>query len=228
MSGSHSAPETIGVLGGTFDPVHEGHLRIADHARERLGWRRTLLMPAALPPHKTRAEVETAPHREAMLRLAVRGRVGLEISTFELHSGRVCYTIDTLRQLRDGRPACRPVFILGMDSVREIVTWKDWRQLIEEFDLAAFDRPDHEPPSGPGVHEEVAARMITAAPDASPEAWEVGCGGRIFVLPAPPIPISSSAIRARARAGLDLGSLVPPDVARYIHDMGLYRQEKDH
>jgi len=224
------AAETIGVLGGTFDPVHEGHLRIAGEAARRLGLSRTLLMPAALPPHKTSKDVGPAHHREAMLRLAIEGRSGLEISTLELHSGRVCFTIDSLRRLRDGRPPCRPVFILGMDSVREIVTWKDWRDLIGEFDLAAFDRPDHDPSSDHGLHAEVAARIVTAPtpPDRVPESWEVGRGGRIFKLPTSPIPVSSSAIRARARAGLDLGRLVPPTVARYIHDSSLYRQEKDH
>lgn len=232
MSGNGTAGEVAGLLGGSFDPVHEGHLRIAAEVRRLLGLSRTLLMPAALPPHKRRAELSPAHHREAMLRLAIRGREGLEISTIELETGEVCYTIDTLRRLRDGEHSCRAVFILGMDSLHQITTWWKWRELIDEFDLAVIERAEDDAPPDRELHPEVGARLVTWVAPPSPEApldrLHVGRGGRIFRLPIPLIPISSSAIRARARAGSDLGGLVPPAVARYIHRTGLYRQENDH
>ena len=232
MSGNGTPFEVAGLLGGSFDPVHEGHLRIAAEVRRRLGLQRALLMPAARPPHKLRAELSPAHHREAMLRLAIRGREGLEISTIELETGGVCYTIDTLRRLRDGEVACQAVFIMGMDSLQQITTWWKWRELIDEFDLAVIERAEDGAPPDRELHPEVVARLVTLAAPPSEEPplarLRVGRGGRVFRLSIPPIPISSSAIRARVRAGSDLGGLVPPAVARYIHRSGLYRQENDH
>jgi nicotinate-nucleotide adenylyltransferase len=232
VSRSGAKPEVVGLLGGSFDPVHEGHLRIAAEVRRLTGLSRVLLMPAAWPPHKLHAKPSPAHHREAMLRLAIRGREGLEISTIELETGRVCYTIDTLRRLLDGEPPCKAVFILGMDSLRQITTWWRWRELIDEFDLAVIERTEDDPRMDRELHPEVVARLVPLAVPSSPDGSltlpHVGRGGRIFRLPVPPIPISSSAIRARARAGDDLGGLVPPSVARYIHRTGLYRQENEH
>jgi len=232
VSGNATTPEAAGLLGGSFDPVHEGHLRIAEEARHLLGLSRTLLMPAASPPHKVRAMLSPTHHREAMLRLAIQGREGLEVATIELQTGRVCYTIDTLRRFRDGEPPCQVVFILGMDSLQQITTWRRWRELIAEFDLAVIERTEDGAPLDRDLNPEVVARLVPLAAPSSPGVplarLHVGRGGRIFRLSIPPIPISSSAIRARVRAGLDPGNLVPPAVARYIHDAGLYRQEKNH
>jgi nicotinate-nucleotide adenylyltransferase len=232
VSGNGSTPDAVGVLGGSFDPVHDGHLRIAHAARRWLGLTRVLLMPAAAPPHKAAAELTPARHRETMLTLALRGQEGLELSLRELSTGRVCYTIDTLREMRSGRPARIPVFILGTDSLQQITTWLSWRDLIQEFDLALIDRIGDDARRERDLDPEVAARIVDLDAEAAPagrgERTRVGRGGRIFRLPMPPISISSSAIRARVRAGRDLAGLVPPSVARYIHGMGLYRQEKGH
>ena len=232
MSGSGTTLEVAGLLGGSFDPVHEGHLRIAEEVRRLLGLSRALLMPAAWAPHKARAKLSPAHHREAMLRLAIQGREGLEVSTIELQTGRVCYTIDTLRRFRDAEPPCKAVFILGMDSLQQVTTWRRWRELIDEFDLAVIERTESDAPMDRDLNPAVAARLVTLAAPSPPEALlarlHVGRGGRIFLLSIPPITISSSAIRTRARAGSDLGGLVPPAVARYIHRAGLYRQENEH
>jgi len=216
--------EPLGILGGTFDPVHEGHLAIAEQARHTLGLARCLLLPAALPPHKSREKLSAASHREAMLRLAVRGHAGIEIHTLELRPERVCFTVDSLRLLREGTPPLDPVFILGMDALGTITEWKHWRDLITEFDLAVIDRVTRRSELPP----EVAARLVAApAPGEPPQGPAIGAGGRIFRLPTRPIPVSSSSIRELARAGTDLSGLVPPAVARYIQDMGLYQEEGD-
>jgi GTP-binding protein len=224
-SRSDAGPERVGVLGGSFDPVHEGHLRIADEARRRLGLARTLLMPAAVPPHKSGSALTPALHREQMLRLAIADREALVVSTLELRTGGVCYTIDTLRQLRDGEPPLVPVFVLGMDSLHQITKWRSWRDILGEFDLAVFDRADGD--AGGILDPEVESRLVRL-PQGAPPPPDVGRGGRIFRLPTSPIPVSSSAVRARVEGGRDPGSLVPPAVARYIQDTGLYRQENDH
>ena len=219
-----AVPEAIGVFGGSFDPVHSGHLAIADEARRLLGLTRMLLMPAAVPPHKPQGLLSTAEQREAMLQLALCDRQGLELSRIELEERRVCYTIDTLSGMRDGRPPTRPVFLLGMDSLLHISTWRRWRELISEFDLAVIDRTAGYHDSGDEPEAEVTSRIVTLTEDRTPR--DVGAGGRIFHLPTAPIAVSSSTIRARARVGDDLTGLVPPAVARYIQDMGLYRQEE--
>jgi len=213
----------VGVLGGSFDPVHSGHLCIADEARLLLGLSRVLLLPAATPPHKSADRLSPAEQREAMLQLAIREYEGLAISRIELLERRVCYTIDTLRRMRASEPPCNPVFLLGQDSLLQITTWRAWRELIAEFDLAVIDRAEDEGQVGQ-PHPEVYARIVSVAEGVRPP--QIGRGGRIFRLPVPPIAVSSSTIRQRARRGEDLSGLVPPAVARYIHDMGLYRQEE--
>jgi len=216
--------ETVGVLGGSFDPVHSGHLRIACESCRVLALSRVLLLPAALPPHKAAGKLTPAGDREAMLRLAVRGHARLAVSREELDRGGVCYTIDTLRRLRDGEPGLDPVFLLGRDSLVQLPTWRDWRALIGEFDLALLDRAAGDAGGGE-LHPEIVARLVELSDTEAPEG--VGRGGRIFRLPVAPLAVSSSAIRARARAGEDLTGLVPPAVARYIHDMGLYGRESN-
>lgn len=226
------AAAAVGVLGGTFDPVHSGHLEVAERVRELLDLPRMLLLPTARPPHKLPAALSPARHREAMLRLALAERRALEICTLEMEGERVSFTIESLRALRDGSPPCRPVFVLGMDSLLELESWRDWRALLDEFDLAVIDRP--------GLDLEVARARLSPAvagrlvrlpgPGGSgPAELQPGRGGRVFHLPLASIPISSREIRARAAAGLALDGLVPPAVARYILESGLYRlpQQED-
>ena len=217
---TETAP-AVGVLGGSFDPVHLGHLALADHARQRLGLQRMLLLPTAVPPHKPAVALSSPRHREAMLRLAVADRPGLEVCNLDLAGDQVRYTIDTLRSLRDGPPACRPVFVLGMDSLLEIETWREYRRLMEEFDLVVMDRPGGRLAEiRPRLPADAAQRLIKL----EGEPADAGAGGRIFHLPVEPVPISSTEIRSRVTRGLPVDSLVPPGVAGYIRRSGLYRE----
>jgi nicotinate-nucleotide adenylyltransferase len=217
--------ETVGVLGGTFDPVHFGHLQIADEARKRLGLSRTFLVPAARPPHKPQPELSPAHHRLAMLRLAIEGRPGVEISMLELERSAVGYTIDTLRLIRDGLPSRDPVFIMGLDSLEQIATWRDWTKLLAEFDLAVVDRSE-EGAEEAVLSAEVTRRLVRLTGGAANGVADPGRGGRIFRLPVRPIPVSSSRIRERVCTGRDITGLVPPSVARYIQRTGLYTEEE--
>jgi cytidyltransferase-like protein len=107
----------VAVLGGTFDPVHLGHLQVARHILESLQLEQVLLMLAARPPHKNIGDLSPAEDRLAMLRLAVEEEPGLEVSTLEIDHGAICYTIDTLRALRRESPGTEPLFVLGMDAL---------------------------------------------------------------------------------------------------------------
>lgn len=226
-----SRPEVVGVLGGTFDPVHLGHIHAATWVRKVLPARRVFLIPCATPPHKNRPRLSSAGHRVAMLRLATEGLDWLEVRTLEVDRGGVSYTIDTLRALVKGSPPLRPIFILGMDALREIHTWRSHTDLIREFDLVAVDRPGGSLETVQGQLEaEVASRLVAVSCQegaaARLEDPPPGDGGRIYHLPILPVPVSSSQVRARVGAGASLDGLVPLSVARYIQDQELYQQEE--
>jgi GTP-binding protein len=223
-----SVAPAVGVLGGTFDPIHDGHLEMARAAKRSLGLDRVLLLPAAIPPHKGLPGITNADHRLAMLNLAVNDEDGVAVETMELDTGAVCYTIDSLRRLQKEMPGTRLVFVLGMDSLLEIETWRDYEVLLREFDLAVIDR------DGNGMDEarrRLPARLLTSVVPIPPEPAtqepppELGRGGTVFHIPMGEVPVSSTEIRERAALGEKLHGLVPPAVARYIRANGLYRQE---
>lgn len=228
-AGRNEAP-WIGVLGGSFDPVHVGHVKIAEAVRASFSLSRVLLAPAATPPHKPEVRLASEEHRLEMLELALAGHDGLEVSTIELDRGGVSYTIDTLRALRDDRVRpVRPLFILGMDSLIDIPTWKEHRRLLDEFAFVVVDRP-HRPGAAESerLAAEIAGRLIPVGCEPGAGAAALERQGRprsVFKLTIAPIDVSSSRIRRLAAEGADLGGLVPPAVARYIQREQLYRQE---
>lgn len=218
-----SRPPWVGVLGGSFDPVHVGHVRIAEAVRSSFSLPRVLLVPAATPPHKPDAPMASAHHRLAMLELALAGLEGLEASTIELDRGGLSYTVDTLRSLRDDRAdPVLPLFILGMDSLLEISTWKQPGALMAEFALVVVDRPGRREPDSPDRPWET----VAARPGAGASALRRGGGpGSRYRLALEPIDVSSSRVRALAARGASLAGLVPPAVARYIQQEDVYSQE---
>lgn len=226
------AVETVGVLGGTFDPVHVGHLHVASSARGSFGLGRVLLVPCARPPHKPRADVTDASHRLAMLALAVAGREGLEIATLELEREGPSYTIDTLRALQDGSPPLRPLLVVGWDAFLDLPTWHRHAELLEEFDLVAVRRPEESPLAKERSPDaDLAARILDVPPGDGSGARlleaRAARGGRVYRLSVPPVPVSSRRIRALAEAGEPLSGLVPEEVARYIQAHRLYGRKEE-
>ena len=210
----------VGVLGGTFDPVHRGHIALATGVRDALGLARVVLVPCAKPPHKPERAVTAAYHRLEMLYLACEDWAGLTVETQEIARGGVSYTIDTLRELRAG--GLGPVFVVGSDSLAEMGTWRGGDALLEEFDFAAVERPeDGGGPLAAGVPEAV-RRHVTAREDRH-AADRLGSGGRIVRVPMAALPVSSSLVRARAAASRPVDDLVPARIARYIQRHRLYR-----
>ena len=213
----------IGVLGGTFDPVHVGHVHVAEGVRRALSLGHVALVPAAIPPHKTGATVSQALHRLAMVRSAVAGRDGLEVDPIEIERGGTSYTVETLRALRSRADRCLPVFVIGLDSLPELPDWREAPALIAEFDIVVVDRPGSDVAT---IRERlpamIADRLIAWTPgdDGRPP---LGRGGRIVHLPMATLDVASRDIRARVAAGESCGGLVPPTVARYIQEHGLYR-----
>lgn len=199
-------PGSVGILGGTFDPIHHGHLAIAEEAREALGLERVLFVPAALPPHKPGKPVTDAVHRLAMVRLAVADNPAFEVDAVEVERGGASYTVDTLEALRGGGIA-DPWLILSTEALAGLVTWREPARILDLARLAVVPRGGHDP-LGPRW---LAARFP-------------GREDRATFLAGPLLPISGSVVRRRAAAGRSVRYLVPDAVARYIVDHALYTE----
>jgi nicotinate-nucleotide adenylyltransferase len=198
-------PLRIGVLGGTFDPVHNGHLHIARELRHAAGLDAIVWVPAGRPPHKTGQIVSGDRDRLAMLELAVAGSPTDEISTIDLDRGGPSYTADMLELLGQQLTPAALVFLMGEDSLRDLPTWHDPARILRLAELAVAGRP--------GIEADLEA-LAAAIP---------GFDGRVEIVPTVEVPYSSSDIRERVRKGASITGLVPPAVERYIVDHGLYR-----
>jgi nicotinate-nucleotide adenylyltransferase len=194
---------SIGILGGTFNPPHRGHLALARHAQAELGLERVLLMPAHSAPHKGE-EGDPGPERRLeMCRLAVGGEAGLEVCALEIERGGPSYTVDTLRAIKQGDPEAELTFIVGADMARTLPAWREPRALVGLAGLAIAEREE----TG---REEV---LQALAP----------LGGRMKFLAMPMLEVSSSQVRERVKAGEPIEGLVAPAVAEYIAAHALYR-----
>lgn len=211
---------TLRVLyGGTFDPVHNGHLAVACNARDALA-ADIHLMPAADPPHKGPTHAD-AGQRAAMLALAVGETPGLCIDRRELHRAGPSYTVDTLRELRAGPGSALPLAILlGADSFLGLPAWKAWRTLFELAHIVIAERPgSHLDEALPRALAEAVAGRWTGQPGELHGA----AAGRVFRLRQPHRPESASELRRRIAAGEPWQAWVPDPVAAYIVAEGLYR-----
>jgi len=199
-------PGSVGILGGTFDPIHHGHLVIAEEAREALGLERVLLVPAAEPPHKPDSVVTPAEHRLAMVELAVAGNPAFAVSGIEVERGGRSYPVETLETLlREG--VSDPWFILSAEALAGFPAWRRPDRILELCRLAVVPRGDHDALDAAWVREHFPGREE-----------------RIAFLAGPLLPISGSVVRRRAAAGRSVRYLVPDAVARYITDHALYTE----
>lgn len=212
----------VGILGGTFDPVHNGHLAVAETVRQALGLSGVLFVPAFLPPHKPTYAISAFHHRLAMLELAVVDRPGCHVSRLEAEREGPSYSIDTLRTLhRVLGPDVQLFFIIGMDAFTEVFTWKEQEKLLDHASFAVVGRPDH---CRHSCGQTVAANFPGYAFGESLGGWQ-GEPGRGSIIPVlmPPVRISSTEVREAIRQGRSCLHLVPASVADYIKAQGLYR-----
>ncbi len=204
---------SLGVLGGTFNPPHLGHLALARCALAQLGLERVLLVPSCLPPHK-RAEADPGPeHRLRMCELAVAGIPGLEACPLEVQRGGPSYTVDTLSGLHALHPQASLTLILGSDIARTLPSWRRPQEIFALADIALAAR------AGDAPGEVLEALDLLRPPgdaDTAPAALPPA------LLEMPEVPLSSSLVRARVAAGESLDGLVPPAVAAYIAEHALY------
>ncbi|MFH1218077.1 MAG: nicotinate-nucleotide adenylyltransferase [Pseudomonadota bacterium] len=209
----------IGLFGGTFDPVHNGHMAVARAVLDQLELDILYFIPAATPPHKADQFITSFDHRLAMLRLALQDEPRFVVSDIEgLRSGP-SYTIDTLSQF------CRKLgagvdlfFIIGLDAFAEITTWKGYRELLERSSFVVIDRPSH------GNHDlkEVVAGSFPDYQEDGPGIWWKEGGKRIISLSMEPVAVSSSMVRDVLRKGLAVENFIPPAVVSYLLSEHLY------
>jgi nicotinate-nucleotide adenylyltransferase len=196
----------IGILGGTFDPPHLGHLLIAEEAREKLDLARVYFVPARQPPHKLEEPVSPFQDRVAMLQLALDANPFFTVSLVEAERPGPSYTVDTLRELRrEFPPDTELYFIMGLDSLTELSTWREPRAIIELAQLAVLRRP------GYIVNLDRLEEQIP------------GLRSRIVFILGTDLDISSTELQARVRAGKSIHYMVPDAVADYISAQHLYR-----
>ena len=206
----------IGILGGTFDPVHCGHLRLAIELRERLELERVRLLPAGAPRLRD-PPVANAQHRLQMLVEAIRDVPGLDIDPRELdRSGPTC-TVDTLQAIRDEQPDRSVCFIVGADAFSRLDAWSHWRRLPELAHLVVAERPGVALPGVGPLAELVSARATACVADLHHRP-----AGRVLRIATPPLDISASDIRRRLRRGSSIHYLVPPGVGTLIEKYGIY------
>jgi nicotinate-nucleotide adenylyltransferase len=216
-----AAPGRIGILGGTFDPVHAGHVAAAEAAGEALSLDRVLLIPSHLPPHRPGQPRASASHRFAMVGLAVGGHPRLEASDAELRQPGPSFTADTLRRLQgEGFDASQLFFIIGTDAFADIASWRDYPALL---DLAHFVVVSRARQSFGVLYDrltDLVPRMRAA--DGRAGLRDEGRGCSVFLVNADTPDISSTDVRNRAARGQSLAGLVTADVERYIRTHGLY------
>ena len=205
----------IGIFGGTFDPIHYGHLRPLLEVREALHLDEVRLIPCYIPPHRTTPGATPA-QRLAMLQLALDETPGFAIDERELQRGGPSYMVDTLQSLRDelgNAPLC---LILGMDAFIKLDTWRQWQRLISLAHIVVTQRPGSAMPSGK-VAQLVAEHQVKNVGELQKTA--AGC---IWFQPVTQLEIAATAIRERVAQGRDIRFLVPEPVRQYIEVNGLY------
>ena len=197
----------IGILGGTFDPIHLGHIQMAEEAYRQADLDQVLFLPSKIPPHKRDRNITAEFHRATMIKLAIQDKSQFVYSDFELQREGITYTADTLRMLQEQNPGHIYYFILGGDSLFQLETWYRPEEIMSRVKILAISRYDIS-------QEQVRVRAEWLAQNYQ---------ARIQIVEMSRMDISSSDIRDRVRKGKTLQGMVPDEVEQYIHKYSLYQ-----
>ena len=202
----HAKHQRIGIFGGTFDPVHYGHLLLAETCREQLNLDSVVFLPAGSPPHKSDSDISPASHRLEMLKLAVSGCPEFQIDERELKREGPSYTALTLQELSSEQPDSTLYFLMGADSLRDIPGWKDPQQILQLATVVAVNRPG-----------------IPLPETAEVRVWAGDLADSIQVIQTLGTDLSSSTLRNQVAANLSIRFMTPRAVGVYIEQHELYR-----
>ncbi|THJ25254.1 MAG: nicotinate-nucleotide adenylyltransferase [Nitrospira sp. CG24E] len=226
------APSTrLGLLGGSFDPVHNGHLAIAQQTREALDLDRILFIPTSHPPHKPTGSLAPAQDRYEMVRLAIASDPSLAISDVEIRRPGKSYSIDTIRMLQQEYGTHTQLFFLiGLDAFLDFPSWRDPLTILELCSFVVLSRPglSFRSLSTISLLPPIPYSALTDLDTGQTSRIETPLGTqRLIYLKLPPSPISASDVRSRIRQGLSVANLLPPLVESYILQHHLYQEERD-
>jgi nicotinate-nucleotide adenylyltransferase len=216
--------QRLGILGGTFNPVHNGHLAAAEEVRDRMKLEKVIFIPSFLPPHKNEEDMPSALQRQEMIRLAIKGNIHFTVSDIEIRRGGRSYTIDTVEALRQAHMGADLYFITGLDSFLEIGTWKEWERLLTLCTFVVLSRDGYRFRDISKLEFLNAPEKDLAALDGREKEQTVIRTGnmRIHLERIPFYDISSTDIRTRVRGGRSIKYHLPEAVEHYIIENKLY------
>jgi nicotinate-nucleotide adenylyltransferase len=216
--------QRLGILGGTFNPVHNGHLAAAEEIRDRMKLEKVIFIPSFLPPHKNEEDMPSALQRQEMIRLAIKGNIHFTVSDIEIRRGGRSYTIDTVEALRQAHMGADLYFITGLDSFLEIGTWKEWERLLTLCTFVVLSREGYRFRDISKLEFLTAPENDLAALDGREKEQTVIRTGnmRIHLERIPFYDISSTDIRTRVRGGRSIKYHLPEAVEHYIIENKLY------
>lgn len=209
-------PTAIGIFGGTFDPVHFGHLRAAIEAREKLQLDDMRLLPAGTPPHRA-STFASADHRMAMLHLALNGVPGLQVDEREVRRRGSSFMVDTLVEIRGEYPTTPLLLMIGQDAANTLDKWHEWGSLFDLSHIVIMRRPDSHGHYSDRLEAQIRPRMVDSTADLKSTP-----AGRVFPLELTQLAISSTDIRRRIGLGKSPRFLLPDPVILYIREQALY------
>lgn len=216
--------QRIGVYGGTFDPLHNGHFHVAAAIMQAFALDRLLFVPAFVPPHKRKQEISSPFQRLAMLTLATAQQPRMFVSTIELEAPARPYTIETLGRLQAEFPQAHLFFLMGADSFRDVTMWKSHERILSEYSVIVATRPGYLEAEHPATHLDASlqTRVIDLRGGALPQEahWQTP---HIYLTDYVEVDLAATFIRELAAQGRKLDDVVPPAVAAYIEKYQLYR-----
>lgn len=201
----------IGLMGGTFNPIHMAHLIISEFIRISFPLDRVIFIPSGIPPHKNN-DIAESNHRMDMVRLATDSNPFFDISGIELNRGGKSYTVDTLEEIKDIYPDDDLFFIIGSDSLLDLTSWRDFESLVVKTNFLVYGRPEN------------SEKSIMDKIDELKEKYD----SKFFYIKGPLIEISSSLIRDRINEGVSIKYLVPEKIENYIYENHLYKGEDNY
>jgi len=218
--------ERVGLFGGTFDPIHCGHIRAAEEVLKRFSLDRVLFIPSFIPPHKERTGIAPAGDRLRMVELACREEPRFAASSIEVDAGEKSYSVITLEKVKRIYPGAWTFFVLGVDAFLEIETWRDYKRVLKECLFIVISRPGYRIEQTEGLLGRSWVEKVHHVSESENISDDLLRTRRVFLLSIPALDISSTEVRRRIERGETIKGLVPEAVEDYIHSHNLYREHR--